>query len=115
MLVKGTQLDRQEIRVITWLDGIHNTGRMTAASAALHVYIKWSKLMPLNTLRQQQKGCKFVDDILECIFLNENVRMFIKISLNYVLQAPIYNKPTFDQIMAWHQIGNKPLSEPVMA
>ena len=33
----------------------------------------------LNTLRQRQYGCNFAD-----IFLNENVRFWIKISLKFV-------------------------------
>ena len=37
-----------------------------------------------NTLRPRQNGRHFPDDILKCIFLNESVRLSIKISLNIV-------------------------------
>ena len=40
---------------------------------------------------------------------------FIKISLKFVRSDPVYNIPLLVQIMAWHHIGDKPLSEPVMA
>ena len=37
-----------------------------------------------------------------------------KISLKFVSKGPIYNIPALVQIKAWYQLGNKPLSEPVM-
>ena len=57
----------------------------------------------------------FADNIFKCIFVNENVGIFIKISLKSVLYGPINNKPTLVQIMAWHQAGDEPLSESLMA
>ena len=68
----------------------------------------------LNTLRQRQNGRHFPDDILKCLFLNENILMVIKISLKFVPKVPINGIPALVQIMAWHRIGNKPLSEPKM-
>ena len=50
----------------------------------------------------------------KCIFLNENGRILIKISLKFVPRSPIVNKPALVQVMAWCQIGNKPLSEPML-
>ena len=47
-------------------------------------------------------------------FVNENVRISIKISLEFVHKVPIDNKPTLVQIMAWRRPGDKPLSEPMM-
>ena len=40
----------------------------------------------LNILRLDQKhhGCHFADDILQCIFLNENYRILIRNSLKFV-------------------------------
>ena len=38
----------------------------------------------LNTLRPRQNGRHFADDILKCIFLNENVWIPIEISLKFV-------------------------------
>ena len=68
----------------------------------------------LNTLRPRQNGRHFADDILKCIFLNENVWIPIEISLNFVPKGPINNIPALVQIMAWRRSGDKPLSEPMM-
>ena len=67
----------------------------------------------LNTLRPRQNGRHFADDIFKCIFLNENVRIAIKISLKFVPKDPINNIPALVQIMAWRRPGDKPLSEPM--
>ena len=48
------------------------------------------------------------------IFLNENVRISIKISLKFVPKGPINNNPALVQIMAWRRPGDKPLSESMM-
>ena len=69
---------------------------------------------PFNTLRPRQNGRHIADDILKCIFLNENVWIPIKISLKFVPKGPINNIPALVQIMAWCRPGNKPLSEPMM-
>ena len=55
----------------------------------------------INTLRPRQDGRYFADDVLKCIFLNENVW----ISLNI---------PALVQIMDWRRPGDKPLSEPML-
>ena len=56
----------------------------------------------------------FPDDILKLIFLNEIVRISIKISLKFVPRVPINNIPALVQIMAWRRPGDKPLSEPML-
>ena len=68
----------------------------------------------LNTLRPKQNGRRFADDTFKRIFLNENVRISIKISLKFVPKGPINNIPALVQIMAWCRSGDKPLSEPMM-
>ena len=68
----------------------------------------------VNTLRPRQNGRHFADDIFECIFLNENVWIPIKISTEFVPKGPINNIPALVQIMAWRRPGDKPLSEPMM-
>ena len=45
--------------------------------------------------------CHFADDIFECIFFNENVRISLKISLKFVPNVRINNIPALVQIMAW--------------
>ena len=68
----------------------------------------------LNTLRPRQNGRRFADDTFKRIFLNENVRISMKISLKFVPKGPINNVPALIQIMAWRRSGDKPLSEPMM-
>ena len=53
-------------------------------------------------------------DILKCIYLNENDRIRIKISLKFVHRSPIDNKPALVQVMGWCRIGDKPLPELVL-
>ena len=54
------------------------------------------------------------DDNFKCIFLNENNKILIPISLKFVTRSPIDNKPALVQVMAWRRIGDKPLPEPVL-
>ena len=55
-----------------------------------------------------------ISDIFICIFLNENVSISIKISLNYVPKGSMNIIPALIQIMNWRRIGDKPLSEPML-
>ena len=68
----------------------------------------------INALGPRQNGRRFADDIFKRIFLNDIVRISIKISLKFVPKGPINNNPTLVQIMAWRRPGDKPLSEPMM-
>ena len=68
----------------------------------------------INTLRPRENGRRFADDTFKRLFLNENVRISIKISLKFVPKGPINNNPALVQIMAWRRSGDKPLSEPMM-
>ena len=54
------------------------------------------------------------DDIFNCIFLNENDKIPIQISLKYVPRSPIDNKTTLVQVMAWRRTDDKPLPGPMM-
>ena len=54
------------------------------------------------------------DDIFKRIFLNENSRIPIEISLKFVPWGPINNIPALVQIMAWRRTGDEPLSESMM-
>ena len=62
---------------------------------ALHV------LTDINTLRPRQNGRYFADNIFKCIFLNENARISLKISLTCVPKVRINNIPALVQKMAW--------------
>ena len=48
----------------------------------------WISLFILNSLRPRQNGRLFVDDTFKCIFLNENIRILIKISLQFIPKYP---------------------------
>ena len=86
-----------------------------------HVYMLWwsSKKANgwgwhpsnVNTLRPRQNGRHFPDDILKCIFLNENVWISIKISLKFDPKGPINNSPALIQIMAWRIYASPSLNE----
>ena len=65
----------------------------------------------LNTLRPRQNGRHFTDDILKGIFVNENVRISIKMSLKFVPKGTINNIPVLVQIITWHRPGDKPSSK----
>ena len=81
----------------------------------LHLCLPGLLSLPqINTLRPRQNGRHEAGDIFKCIFLNENVSIAIKISLNIVPKGPINNIPALVQIMAWRRPGDKPLSEPMM-
>ena len=67
----------------------------------------------LNTLRPRQNGRLFADDTFKRIFLNENDRIPIEISLKFVPKGLINNIPALVLIMAWRRPGDKPLSEPM--
>ena len=56
----------------------------------------------------------FADDIFKRIFLNENIRISIKIPLQVISKGPINNIPALAQLMAWRRPGVKPLSDPIM-
>ena len=55
------------------------------------------------------------DEIFKCIFLNEKDKINIQISLKLASRGPIDNKPALVQVMVWHQTGDKPLPEPMVA
>ena len=54
------------------------------------------------------------DDIFKCIFLYENGRILIQISLKLLPKSPIDIKAALVQVMAWRRTGDKPLPEPIM-
>ena len=68
----------------------------------------------LNTLRLRQNECHFTDNTFKRIFLNENFRTSIMISMKFVLKGSINNIPALIQIMARRWPGDKPLSEKIM-
>ena len=85
----------------------------TCSAWVLHICTSTWRLV-FNSLRPRQNGRHFPDDIFQCIFLNENVCISLKISLKFVPDVRINNIPALVQIMAWRRPGDKPLSEPIM-
>ena len=57
---------------------------------------------------------KMADDIFKYIFVNEKFYILINTSLKFVPKGQINNIPALVQIMAWCQVGDKPLSEPMV-
>ena len=68
----------------------------------------------LNTLRLRWNRCHFVNNIFQCIFLNENILIAIKIPLKHILNSQINNIPALVHRTAWCWPGDKQLSEPMM-
>ena len=65
-----------------------------------------------NALRPRQNGRHFADDTFKRIFLKENVRILLKISMKFVPKVRINNIPAL--VQAWRRPGDKPLSEPML-
>ena len=66
----------------------------------------------ISILRPSQNGHYFANDILKCIFLNENLWILYIIWLEYVPYSLIDDTSTLVQAMVWCQTGNKP--EPML-
>ena len=49
-------------------------------------------MAPLTHLPLDKIAAILADDIFKCIFLNENVRILIQLSLKFVPKGPIDNK-----------------------
>ena len=91
---------------IAWLQSSQSI--ISPSTQLIHIYSH------VNTLRPRQNGRHFADDILKCIFLNENVWIPIQIAMEFVPKGSINNIPALVQIMAWRRPGDKPLFEPMM-
>ena len=92
----------------------HRTAKFISVHPHKDISPKHERDDCLNTLRPRQNGRRFADNTFKRIFLNENVRISIKISLKFVPKCPINNIPALVQIMAWRRPGDKPLFEPRM-
>ena len=68
----------------------------------------------METLRPRQNVRHFADAIMKCISLNENARLWNKISMKYVLRGLIDNMAELIKIMARRRPDDKPLSKPMM-
>ena len=77
------------------------------------VFTWFSRFVYLNTFGAETNGHHF-DTTFKLIFLNDNCGILIPISLKFVPKGPVHNNTALVQVMAWCQIGDKPLSEPKM-
>ena len=73
------------------------------------------KFMSVYSSPPGQNDRHFADDIYQRIFLNENVRLSIQLSLKFLPKGPINNKSALVQVMACHLFGAKPLPEPMLS
>ena len=62
------------------------------------------KYVEREQLRQKQNGHYFPYDTFKCIFLNENVWIFIKNSPKFVPKGPVNNNPALVKIMAYDDL-----------
>ena len=69
----------------------------------------WRRVCEFNTLRPRQNGRHFTAYTFKCVFLNENMRISINISLKFVLKGPIdiilSLAPTSRQAISWTNDG----------
>ena len=110
-------LHYETLKLSTFLDDIFkciSVNQICGILIRMHFYMRSWQKGGINTLRPRQNGRRFADDTFTRIFLNENVRISIKISLKFVPKGPINNNPALVQIMARRRSGDKPLSEPMM-
>ena len=71
----------------------------------------------LTHLPLDKMAAILTDDIFKCIFLNENDRILIQISLQFVPRSSVDNNPALVQhvqVMAWHPTGDKSLPESLL-
>ena len=67
----------------------------------------------LTHLHLKKLAAILADAIFNYIFLNEDDKVLIHISMKYFPMCPIGNKPALVQVMAWRQRCDKPLPRPM--
>ena len=74
-----------------------------------------TRLCWVNTLRQRQNGCRFRRRHFSNTFYWMKMYEFqLKFHWSLFLRVQLTIFPALVQIMAWHQPGDKPLSEPML-
>ena len=84
------------------------------ASPCIYISVPVTYELMSYTLRPRQNDRHFANVTFKRLFLNEIVRISIKISLKLVPKGPINSIPALVQITAWRRPGEEPLSEPMM-
>ena len=62
--------------------------------------LTWDVVSQFNILKPRENGRHFADDSFKRIFLNDNVRISIKISLKFVPEGTINNIPALVEIIS---------------
>ena len=70
--------------------------------------------LPTITPLLRRNWRHFTEGSFKCIFSYENVLILIKFALTFIPKCPINNILELVQVMAWHRLGDKPLSEPMI-
>ena len=96
-----------------WKCHLHNGGHFVSASITVELNESpadqyW---LQLNSSPLDKMATILAGNIFKCIFLNENHKIPIQISLKIVPRSPIDNKPALVQVMAWRRTGDMPLPE----
>ena len=68
----------------------------------------------VNSPLPEKMATILADDIFISIFLNEDDKIPIQISLKPVARSPMNINPALVQVMTWRRLVDKPLLEPVM-
>ena len=84
-----------------WLTACYTENSMHATGVRVRLLLSNSCSLPtINALMRRQNGSHFADDIFKRIILNEDVRIFIKISRKFGPKGPDYNSVALVQTMA---------------
>ena len=72
-----------------WIFVVSTVSADGLAPGLEYIYIYMMNIYSINSLRTRRDRRHFVDDVIKCIFFNENVLISIKISLNFIPKGPI--------------------------
>ena len=98
------------LRTENGMDPLFQEGNYDPCERSMNeMYCTWF----LNHIPLDKMVAIMADDNFKCIFLNEIVRISIKISLKFVPTGPIDCKSALVQVMAWRRTRDKPLPGPM--
>ena len=115
-MVSSVDLSGWWLLMARCLVGISTSTTMVLTFWSLTSYLALSSWFCIIQLSHwaKTKWLPIYKDILKCIFLNENVWIWIIISHKFGPWSPVTNIPALVQIMAWPWPGDRSLSQPVM-
>ena len=94
-----------------WKSNCENAEAPAGVTKSLGQRISRSERLYFNSSPPEQNGHHLADDNFKCIFLNENDKIPIRISLKCVPRSQIDNALVLVQVMAWRRTGDKSLPE----